>query len=64
MQISSNKHKNFLVNSEEDGVTEIIITNNKNDAGKSPRGFVTRPKSLESNFFYKLRIMKNLSMMQ
>ena len=42
MQISSNKHKTFLVNSEEDGVTEIIITNNKNDAGKSPRGFVTR----------------------
>lgn len=51
MQISSDKYKIFLFNSEEDSGTEIIITNNKNDVDKSPRGFVTRPKSLESNFF-------------
>ena len=34
----------------EDDVTEIIITNIKNDVDKSPRRFVTRPKSLESIF--------------
>ena len=50
MQIFSEKYKTLLVNDKEDDVTEIIITNNKNAVDKSPRRFVTRPKSLESIF--------------
>ena len=50
MQISNGKYKTLLVNNKEDDVTEIIITNNKNDIDKSPRRFVTRPKSLKSIF--------------
>ena len=49
IQISNQKYKTLLVNNEEDNVTESIITNIKND-DKSPRRFVTRPKSLESTF--------------
>ena len=47
-QISNEKYKTLLVSNEEDDVTEIVITNNKNDVDKSPRRFVNRPKSLES----------------
>ena len=50
IQISNEKYKILLVNNEEDDITEIIITNNKSDVDKSPRRFVTRPKSLESIF--------------
>ena len=50
MQIFNRKYKSLLVNNKEDDVTEIIITNNKNDVDKSPRRFVTRPKSLKSIF--------------
>ena len=50
MQISNEKYKTLLVDNKEDDVTEIIITNIKNDVDKSPRRFVTRPKSLESIF--------------
>ena len=50
MQISNGKYKTLLVNNKEDDVTEIIITKNKNDVDKSPRTFVTRPKSLKSIF--------------
>ena len=50
MQISNGKYKTLLVNNKEDDVTEIIITNNKNDVDKSPRRFVTRPKSFKSIF--------------
>ena len=50
MQIPNEKWKTLLVNNNEDGATEIIITKNKNDVDKSPRRFVTRPKSLESIF--------------
>ena len=50
MQISDGKYETLLVNNKEDDVTEIIITNNKNDVDKSPRRFVTRPKSLKSIF--------------
>ena len=48
MQISNGKYKTLLVNNKEDDVTEIIITNNKNDVDKSPRRLVTRPKSFKS----------------
>ena len=50
MQIPNEKYKTLVVNNKEDDVTEIIITNNKNDVDKSPRRFVTRPKSLDSIF--------------
>ena len=50
MEIPNEKCKTLLVNNKEDGATEIIITKNKNDVDKSPRRFVTRPKSLESIF--------------
>ena len=50
MQIPNEKWKTMLVNNNEDGATEIIITKNKNDVDKSPRRFVTRPRSLESIF--------------
>ena len=50
MQISNGNYKTLLVNNKEDDVTEIIITNNKNDVDKSPRRFVTRPKSLKTIF--------------
>ena len=50
MQISDGKYETLLVSNKEDNVTEIIITNNKNDVDKSPRRFVTRPKSLKSIF--------------
>ena len=50
MQIPNEKWKTLLVNNNEDGATEIIITKNKNDVDKSPRRFVTRPRSLESIF--------------
>ena len=39
MQISNGKYKTLLVNNKEDDVTEILITNNKNDVDKSPRRF-------------------------
>ena len=58
VQISNEKYKTLLVNNKEDE-----FTNNKNDVDKSPRRFVTRPKLLES-IFYKLKIMKNFSMIQ
>ena len=50
IQISNQKYKTLLVNNEEDNVTESIIRNIKNDVDKSPRRFVTRPKSLGSIF--------------
>ena len=50
MQIPNEKYKTLVVNNKEDDVNEIIITNNKNDADKSPPRFVTPPKSLDSIF--------------
>ena len=49
-QIMQILNETLLVNNEQDDVTEIIITNNKYGVDKSPRRFVTRPKSLESIF--------------
>ena len=50
MQIPNEICKTLLINNKEDGATEIIITKNKNDVDKSPRRFITRPRSLESIF--------------
>ena len=63
MQIFNEKYKKLLADNKEDKVTEIIITNIKNDVDKSPCRFINLPKSLKV-FLYKLKIMKNFSMIQ
>ena len=50
MLTSNEKYKALLVDKKEDEVTEIIITDIKNDVDKSPRRFVTQLKLLESIF--------------
>ena len=50
MLISNEKYKALLVHNKEDEVTEIIITDIKNNVDKSPRRFVTQLKLLESIF--------------
>ena len=50
MLISNEIYKTLLIDNKEYDINKIINTNTKTDVDKSPRRFVTRPKSLKSIF--------------